>query len=381
MSAYLGSWRVAVRIARRSARRTAARTALVLAMLFLPAFSASVLLVSWANLSGTSAQETDFRLGHADMLVSGADPARLAAALPPGSRSLPIVTGETIARTAAGPAVFEYESTDVADPLAAGKYVVRAGRPARTPGEIALTRSLAARLGAGIGDRVTAGLPRRDLTVVGFVDVSRSLALPAFVGIADAPLSPGGSPGLLVDLPAGTTHWLPGIDGVSTMEREGPDPREVALTAAGATLAGTFAGAQIVLLVAATFLIGARTQRRRLDQLAATGATARQLRRVVLAAGLVPGVPAALGGVALGLLAFTLAGPLIERVADHPLIDVSVPFGRLALVAAGTVAIALLAAVLPARLPTGQGEPLRGRWGLRGRLRRSLAPPLRLGSE
>ena len=73
---FVGSWRAALRVARRSTVRHRGRSILIFMMLLLPAYAATVLVMSWANLSGTSAQELSFRMGQADLIarrVRGSD--------------------------------------------------------------------------------------------------------------------------------------------------------------------------------------------------------------------------------------------------------------------------------------------------------------------
>ncbi|WP_406601261.1 FtsX-like permease family protein [Micromonospora yasonensis] len=105
--------------------------------------------------------------------------------------------------------------------------------------------------------------------------------------------------------------------------------------------------------------MGAGRQRRELALVAAAGATARQLRRIVLAAGLLLAGRAAAAGAGLGT--FALARPATELIADHPLIDVSVPVWSVVGVAALTVTVGLLAAWLPA--PTAGRRPVRADLG------------------
>ena len=349
-----GSWRVALRIARRSTQRHRARSTLVLLMLFVPAYAATVLVVSWANLSGTSAQETTFTMGRSDLIVepeAAGGRAAIDATLPHGSRTLPLVQASTVVHGPTGLRVHPYEATDPTDPLNDGRYVLRAGRHPTASTEVALTQALADELGVGMGDHIEAGLPQRQLTVVGLVDWSRSLRMAGLLVPATTPLSTARVK-LLVGLPPGQRDWSP-PEGTSVglMDRAemGPTAAERAVEAAAALLVVSFTGAQVVLLVGAAFLIGARRQRRELTVVAATGATGRQLSRIVLAGGLLLGASAAAAGAVLGLLTFAAASPAIERVADHPLLDVSVPYWSVAAVATVTLAIGALAALLPAR--------------------------------
>ncbi|MFG2042484.1 FtsX-like permease family protein [Dactylosporangium sp. NPDC048998] len=361
-SGYGGSWRVALRIGRRSIWRDKTRNMLILLMLFVPAYAGVVLVVSWGNLSGTSAQQATFRLGRADLLIGADDVAAAAASLPAGSRTEPVADGRTIVRTPQGLDVFDYEAVDVTGVIAEGRYVLRAGGAPRDGTEVALTRALARQLHVDVGRRIEAGMPARQLTVVGIVDLSRSLRLPALIVSADDPLSAGAHRQLLVDLPGDSASWSPpgaAVPGLSYVDRKAlqPSSRQRAIEAAATTVVVAFAGAQVVLLAGAAFMIGARRRRQQLLMLSAVGATSRQVGRVVVAAGLVLGAAAAALGVVLGLLTFTLAGPMIERVADHPLIDTSIPPVPVAAVVLLVVVIGLLAAYLPAR--TAGNRPVR----------------------
>ncbi|GAB3840685.1 hypothetical protein GCM10029963_09810 [Micromonospora andamanensis] len=372
---FVGSWRAALRVARRSTVRHRGRSALILMMLFLPAYAATVLAVSWANLSGTSAQEVNFSMGQADLIVDDGDVAR--SSLPSASRKVPLTRGRTVVAGPAGLAAFEYEATDLDDPLNRGRFVLRAGRAPQGAVEVAVTRALARELDIRLGDQMVAGMPQRSLTVVGVIDWSRSLREAGLLVPAEAPLS-GAHPKLLVELPAGQS-WSPpkpspNQDGFGSLLREDlkPTVAEKAVEAAVVLLVTTFAGAQVVLLVGAAFVVGARRQRRDLAMIAAVGGTGCQIGRIVLAGGLLLGAAAAIAGVGAGLLTFTLAGPLIEAIADHPLIDVSVPVSSVAGVAVVTLTIGVLAALLPART-AGRGPIRADLGGQRTRSRLDLA--------
>ncbi|GIF77819.1 membrane protein [Asanoa siamensis] len=333
-------------------------------MLFVPAYAATVLAASWANLSSTSAQEVTFSMGQADLII--ADGTRSSAILPSGSRSVLLIQGRTVVAAPVGLITHEYEATDIEDPLNRGRYVMRTGRAPQGVAEVAMTRTLARELDVRPGDQVVAGMPQRRLTVVGLIDWSRSLSQAGLIVPSDAPLS-GARPRLLVGLPTGQ-RWLPpepgpGRNGFGYVDRReaGPTAVEKAVEAAAFLLVTTFAGAQAVLLAGATFVVGARRQRRDLAMVAAVGATGHQVRRIVLAGGLLLGAAAAIAGAGAGLLTFALAGPLIETIADHPLIDVTMPLPAVAGVAVLTIAVGVIAASIPAR--TVGGGPIRGDLG------------------
>ena len=105
---------------------------------------------------------------------------------------------------------------------------------------------------------------------------------------------------------------------------------------------------EVVLLAGTAFAVGARRQTRELGLVAASGGSPRDVRRIVLAQGLVLGALGAALGVAAGS-AIAIAGrPLWERVADSEIQGWS--FGPWEIAAAALVGLlsGLAAAVLPA---------------------------------
>ena len=69
---------------------------------------------------------------------------------------------------------------------------------------------------------------------------------------------------------------------------------------------------EVVLLAGTAFAVGARRQTRALGLVAASGGSARDIRRIVLAQGLVLGALGAVGGVAVGALLAVAGRPLWE---------------------------------------------------------------------
>lgn len=348
-----GSWRCALRIARRSGWRHRGRSALVLALLTVPVFAATLLVTAWENVGDIGDREVGFHLGRADLALSGEQLDRAVHTLPAGSRVLPLRVGRTVVAGPDGWVVQPYEAAPAGDPLTYGRYVPVTGRAPQGATEVAVTATAARQLRVRPGDQLTAGLPPRRLTVVGIIDLGRSLSESALLVDPGSPLSAGSQAQALVDLPTGT-DWRPppgDWNGLGFMLRagNGPDAGEQALRAAAVAVVGGFAGAQVVLLVSAAFTMGARRQRRELALVAASGATARQVGRIVIAGGLLLGVLAGATGSILGLLTFALARDAVETVADHPLLAVAVPLWRIAAIAVVAVGTGLLAALLPAR--------------------------------
>lgn len=118
--------------------------------------------------------------------------------------------------------------------------------------------------------------------------------------------------------------------------------------AIGLLVAG-LATLQIVLLAGPAFAVGARRRQRELALVAAAGGTPAQLRRIVLADGVVLGLLGAVAGVAIGAAAAVATLPLMaEHLLHRP--PGGVRLFPLALLAAAAMAVlaGLLAAVVPA---------------------------------
>jgi len=362
-----GSWRVAVRVARRAAYRSKARTLLIVGMLALPVYAGTVLAMSYTSTYSSADTEVSWRMGRADYKISGPRMQVVLATLPAGSRTAPITYGKTVVRVGDTYGLHESVAVDVDDPLTRGMFVLREGRAPRGTTEVAVSARLGATRGIRIGDRLAAGSPLRERTVVGVIDAAVELSIPMVVSPADQPLA--GGPETLVQLPPGGMGWkppdplqsmicddLPGGgqscgSSFSTMYREDarPSAADLATRTAAFVLVIGFAGTQVALLAGAAFAIGARRQRRELAMLGAVGASRPQIARMVLANGLVLGALAGGCGVALGVLTYRLNRDRVEQIANHPLAAGGPPVGLLAGIALFAVAVGMLAALGPAR--------------------------------
>jgi putative ABC transport system permease protein len=134
---------------------------------------------------------------------------------------------------------------------------------------------------------------------------------------------------------------------VSNRLGHGSDPTDVVV----ATL--ILAGSTILLLLvafvaAAGFAVLAHRRLRQLGMLAAIGATARQVRLVMTATGLLVGAIGAGFGVALGLLLWVPAAGWVESTAQHRVERLHVPW----LLLAGVVALAVLMSTAAAWWPS-----------------------------
>jgi putative ABC transport system permease protein len=365
LSETVGSWRLAVRLARRTAVRSKARTALIVLMLALPVYAGTVLAMSYSATYVSADTETSWRMGRSDVQLSGYATDKIVAMLPAGATSVPITHGRTPLGVADRYEVRQYVAVDVDAPLTRGMFQPRSGRAPRGPGEVAVSTRLAEMDQVNVGDRVLVGLPPTTRTVVGIIDPAWELSLPVVVSPAEHRLS-ADLPSALVGLPPGV-GWTPpplteelmkcvdepsggrSCNGYSYAARELPNPAELAARKAALMLVVGFAGTQVALLTGAAFAIGARRQRRELAMIGAVGASRRHLARLVLAHGLVLGVVAGVGGVALGALTYWVNRDLVERIANHPLDASSVPVWWLTGIALFAVAVGLLSALGPAR--------------------------------
>ena len=409
----MSGWSAALRAARHDVRANRGRTALVLALITLPvtAVVAGETLVRTAQVSVE--ESLPQRLGAADALVrdegiSGPvqqDPllettsyageaaaarrttGEVQALLPAGSRLLPIGTGAGVVRTADGLLDVQTREVDLRDPLADGLFPLDGGRLPDRPGEVVVSDRLVRR-GFGVGSRLP--LAGGDHPVVGVVALLSSELGDQAVAV--------GLPGSLA---AGQpTSWLAAVPGgvgwdqvqalnqasLSALSRavvaDPPPPADVPVSTSngdGAFLAlvVTLALLQVVLLAAPAFAVGARRQKRVLALLGATGAEPAQVRRFVLAQGVVLGGLGGLGGAALGVGAAAALRPAMSRFGVEPgPFDVSVRDAVL------TAAIGALSAVLAALVPAlvaGKQDVLAGLTGRRGATGRSL-PSLGLGA-
>ena len=409
-------WRPPLRIARRTARRSPGRTALVAALVAAPVLGASFLSTAFRTADLSPAEEANRALGAADAVLevtpyeridavgpssyaprdttaerdSGAvRPERL---LPAGTRLVRTGTQSPV-RFANGDRVTVADGTelDTRDPITAGLHHVRKGRLPAGTGELALSPSLADRLGVRVGDTVRPS-GTASATVVGLaVEPScRSclfaLGLPGWTGTAAA--SP--SPRYLLDLPAGAEADRALRDRLAA---SGVllTPRDAYLhprrwedgTTSGGTDTGTLGIAllvvgiglfEVVLLAGTAFAVAARRQVRDVALVLSNGGRRADVRRMLLAQGAVLGLIGGVTGVALGIAAVLAAWRGLERLANQDFGGLIVSPRDLVVVALVGLVSGIAAAVVPAwsasRVPVVRA--LAGRFGTPSALGRRL---------
>ena len=395
MTRWLVRWRLALRIARRDALRHRARTVLVLAMVGLPVLAVVGVDTIYQTNDVTPVEALPATLGasdariipaarervYADPVQGGifntelppADPPwtpdEVAAALPEGSRLVATVEGRLAYRTDAGYARVNGLAEDLTDAVLDGAVALVDGRFPSAPGEVAISREVSER-GIGVGDELM--LTRDDVPaqVVGVVASSAGSPDPFLVVVPDdADLLEDARTSYLATVPGGLA-W-PAVQklnavGLVALSRQviTDPPPQAAWAPPGqyygdgssspegmAVLALVVASVviEIVLLAGPAFAVGVRRQRRDLALIAATGGAPGDLRRVVLASGVVLGGGAALLGAVLGVALSRVAMPLMERWTTVSFGPFDVPLRDVLVTAAVGAVAGLAAAYVPAR--------------------------------
>ena len=423
-------WWASLRIARRDALRHKGRSLLVMVMIGLPVAAVVFGDVAFRTLQLSPEQRVTTQIGTAaDAWVSapggrqlaqapGVEPGvwvgrRLHGPAPSVSELVPGATrwiptawqpGGRAPVASDGrrtyPSVLELEYDD---PLAAGLVEQVSGRAPEAPDEVVLTQSLAEALAQGAGGSVTVkgdafsvvGVVRMpyDTKRVGIVaDPGAFTALTFTPDIYTAELNTG----WLVEAPGGVDYrQTTGVNalGSTVLSRAAavnpPDEcsdqvpsavrlcdggsmsaeerQQLAEVAALVALVVVMALLQVVLLAGPAFSIGRRSQARDLALVAAVGGSAKAVRRVVMAGGVVLGTAGGLAGLLVGLLTFQLLRPVVGNLAGTALFPTDLR-PELLVVLTVSVGTGLAAAWLPARQASHQDvvAALAGRRGITG---------------
>ncbi len=349
------------RMARRDLRRHLRRSALIVALVALPVAGLTAGIVLLRAASPTGAQRAADVLGAATLRVDATSPqARLdAAALPAGSRTLAFSTDGGLLRVGPGD-VRRISLTDlpVDDPLTAGMLRLRAGRPPRGPGEVAVSTAVLRELGRRVGDTLQlVQLDGTDRTVRITGSVIRPADTDAFLAVAPrGALGPRASRSWLIALPAGAGGQgvLRDAGGltVTTRQQASTSPRSVRTRTGVLDPVPIVAGLTLMiaaLVAAAAFAVGVRREIRELGLLAAAGGSPAQLRAAVLARGATLGVAGGLAGLAFGALAAVAVHPSLGGIVGHLPRPISLPPLPLVGVVAAAVLAGTAAAWFPAR--------------------------------
>ncbi len=405
----MSAWSAVLRIARRDALRAKGRSALVIAMIALPVMGVTGVDVAVRTAELSPKDRAERTLGQADARLSDSgmvrtdqfdqtgagpsvprpagSPADLTVGLPPGARGLPDATTSGLLQVPGRVSAVTLRELAYADPLARGIYRPREGRAPAAAGEVAITDDLAARLDLAVGDRVRLAPDGPEQAVVGVVaDGGRTDTRTVLVPGGTLPAGDN-TVGryLLVDLPTAVDEQYVRVANQQGITVEPRDPALLRPAGSGGgsnrqvllilVLVAGMALLEVVLLAGPAFAVGARRSQAQLALLSATGGQARDVRRTVLAGGLVLGAAAGVVGVVAGIGASVALLPLSEHLTGQvpgPLDIRPLEVLAIALLGVGT---ALLAAVVPARNAARQ-DVLAALTGRRGVLRGTRRLPV-----
>uniref|UniRef100_UPI000E3D3FA0 ABC transporter permease n=1 Tax=Allorhizocola rhizosphaerae TaxID=1872709 RepID=UPI000E3D3FA0 len=387
-------WLPALRIARREARKAKGRSSLVLAMIGLPVAFLAFAAVTFDMFQLTPREKLDRELGTGDAYIWWHDtdaitqspdasnvtrvtPAKpssdgalekerpmpteadVLALLPPGSRALAMEEDTVKVRTPDGIGQIQTRLDDVSEPMLQGMVELLAGRAAKAADEVVLNEAAAQWLGVGIGGTINALNPDRVYRVTGIVEYPDNLfprmASPTGTGKGWYWLVASPTPvdweqvkrlnklGMVVK--SRVVVLNPPLDAPTGFDPGAVMAEDMAL----GVVVGGLAVLEIILLAGPALAVGARRRSRDLALVAAAGGEPKQLRRIVLADGVVLGLAGAVIGLALGVVLALIGRPLIEDNLAHARAG-GYRFFPLALVGIAGLAVitGMLAALVPA---------------------------------
>ncbi|QNE20039.1 FtsX-like permease family protein [Kribbella qitaiheensis] len=427
------NWGPALRIARRTALRSPGRTALIAALIGLPVMAASWLGMLALSMSPTGEARATELIGKADAQVVvtvhqtvtvdyqqvenggykySQDPSKdvqrdpgkvdLSQLLPAGTKlaaRTSTISTTTIRTTGSAAASYPVDLVDGTAGLSTGTYLLDQGRLPSATNEVALSPALAKHLGLLTGGKLKPGaeISAQDGPSYQVVGIAKTPAATKARSIWAPPTSPLASQGAdaergyLADLPAtaelqALQEKLAGQGVVLTPRAVIVDPPagfENSYAGSGIAvmmLVIGFGVLEIVLLAGTAFAVGARRQTRTLGLVAATGGTPADIRRIVLAQGIVIGLVGAGGGIAVAAVALVAGKPLWESLTGRLITEIQFPVGRLLLIGAIGAIAGLLAAVVPAHTAAKQPPmaALAGRFATSGRATKLRRPALLL---
>ena len=390
-------WRVASRLARRQLRHTMLSSVLIGTLVLLPIAAMAAYAVIGASMIGTPQERVTAELGRMQAWISVGGPpgggfwqaptdptwtgytddsalaregtpiADATTVLPSGTEAIRVVESIVRVQTPDGVTGIPAWGGDVWDPRFEGRYDVLEGAAPKTDREIMATPATLERLGITIGDEVVLTDSDRTYTVVGTLDsavlsdATAALFLPSSAALA------GEARWYLPDLPL---SW-PEVeklneDGVVAYSRPVilDPPRLTANTIQGSSTAddgalwtvlivliagGLFSAYVVVMLAGAAFAVAARRQQRSLAVAASVGASASDLRRVILLQGTALGLVSGTLGLALGVGAATLIMTLFADGSATQFWGFHVPWPVLAGILTFSVLVGTAAAAAPAR--------------------------------
>ncbi|MGH9228567.1 MAG: FtsX-like permease family protein, partial [Acidimicrobiales bacterium] len=223
----------------------------------------------------------------------------------------------------------EVRAQDPGGPYGSSLLDLRDGRFPTSDDEIAITDDVAETFGAEIGS--TVDFDGRPWTVVGVVENPENLGDEFALAAPAAPITPE-TVEVLVDTTDERIRARPqsGSAADSFVEERNYGPNEKGTAALIVYLVATVVLLLVALVAAAGFVVMAQRRQRQIGLLAATGATDKHLRLVMVANGAAVGAVAALVGTGAGLLAWVALAPAVEPAAGHRIDRFDVPWWLIA---------------------------------------------------
>lgn len=377
----MSAGRAAFRLARRDILRHKWRSLLIVILILAPVAAATGVDVIYRTQTSTEL-ERERAFGGADLIVyPNVDTTnarkltedQIERTLPEDSRVIrEHKAGQTVFTAPGRLAEASYLVTDhLGDPLTRANAQLKSGR-APAAGEVAISPKLADKL-ALPDDGLGASISLRDGTSARVSGLVRDpfclscalVVMPTGSAMAEALDVDGSDGAFYVDLPHGSDEdvarlALQDATDAYVQTRSQHSSYEVGLgdlrraseedlkAAALVTLVAGLGLLEVVLLAGTAFAVGARRQTRDLGMIAAQGGSPGDLRRVVLAQGLLLGLVGAAAGVAAGIGGVVAARPLLERVSNEVMVGVHFGLTEIAVVAAVGVLSGLAAALFPA---------------------------------
>ncbi|WP_017568978.1 FtsX-like permease family protein [Nocardiopsis halotolerans] len=354
-------------LAWRMLRQDGRRSVLGAGLLGLPVAVAVLVQILYSTAIPTPEEDRVAAMGAAQARVLSqteeASARALRQVLPERTRILRAAGSVVSLQTSHGPVPTSVTLVDLSDPLTEGLLEVTAGRVPERGGQVLVSQHLGSTRGMGGGDQVGVG-EDHTVTITGLVldptDHDRDFLVGSPTDPAlDTPRE-GAGPWLVGGLP-------PSMDEPALVELLGPhgftvDPRTPGPTPGAAPAAEdttrdddravllfTALGlGEVGLLAAAVFTLTAQRRRRELGLLSAAGARPTQLRRVVLAHGVLVAATGALAGLAVGVVLALAAQPLGEQLVGASWGPPVIRPDQLVWIVALALVAGLVAAWLPA---------------------------------
>lgn len=389
MAGWMARWHAVLRLVWRDGIRHKGRTVVVVAMIMLPVLAASLLTTAVRSSIETPQTMVQNRLGDSAQALledpgcarvtqnpsSGAatcweertqplTPEEMLATVPGGSELVPQYSGAAALRTAETQADVSWLQVDTEALPGLLRTEARADEPG--PGEAILATSIAQRLGVGPGDEleILSDEQVHRVVVIGVERPQRSADV--LLGDGTIPREEPRADGWLVSGPEPVT-WtdLQALNEIGVMVTSRAvllDPPQDAVVDAhmgyaeesntqAIGLIGAVAAIGVleaVLLIGPAFAVGAKRSARQLALVAAGGGRPKDLRRIVLSAGVVAGVLAGVLGAVLGVGA-GVAGYFLARSRGAWLPNLVLPTWEVAAAIAVALLLGLAAAWIPAR--------------------------------